>query len=243
MSGVPPALRVPRTNQQQLIGKLSESSQQVYCSRDTDLSQVSVQYFMTVGLGLGATRHGERPVEGEVGRKGISCERTFSALSAPADLEAKVCLWLSGCCRACFGHTCTNYSAPLCPHHQEIREICTYAPLAPALCIVSVRRLKCPLSDCGEQAAAARQHCLTCTISGHSAPAAVPGNGCSSSFSRGRCLQLREISEKLAEHMAREGLQGRTVTLKLKSALTFEVCIQRLPAIASHSCETCLHRQ
>lgn len=52
--------------------------------------QVRMEYFMTVGLGLGATRHGERPAEGEVGRKGISCERTFAALSAPADLEEKV---------------------------------------------------------------------------------------------------------------------------------------------------------
>ena len=87
----------PCSDQQQLIGKLSGTSQKVSCSRHTspnaDLSQVSVQYFMTVGLGLGATRHGERPAEGEVGRKGISCERTFSALSAPPDLEAKVCLW------------------------------------------------------------------------------------------------------------------------------------------------------
>jgi hypothetical protein len=27
--------------------------------------------------------------EGEVGRKGISCERTFAAISTPAELEAK----------------------------------------------------------------------------------------------------------------------------------------------------------
>ncbi len=69
---------------------------QAFCSRGTcphvGSSQVSVEYFMTVGLGLGATRHGERPADGEVGRKGISCERTFSALSAPSDLEAKVLL-------------------------------------------------------------------------------------------------------------------------------------------------------
>eukprot|EP00208_Stichococcus_sp_RCC1054_P006025 CAMPEP_0206147638 /NCGR_PEP_ID=MMETSP1473-20131121/34031_1 /ASSEMBLY_ACC=CAM_ASM_001109 /TAXON_ID=1461547 /ORGANISM="Stichococcus sp, Strain RCC1054" /LENGTH=946 /DNA_ID=CAMNT_0053544649 /DNA_START=259 /DNA_END=3099 /DNA_ORIENTATION=+ len=117
------------------IGKVMEQTLKAfgveYCSQLIEqrallsalFSKVSMEYFMTVGLGLGATRHGERPAEGEVGRKGISCERTFAALSAPADLEEK----------------------------------------------------------------------------------------------------LREISEKLAEHMAREGLQGRTLTLKLKSALTFEL--------------------
>lgn len=45
---------------------------------------------MRVGLGLGRTSHSEATPEGEVGRKGISCERTFAAISAPADLEAKV---------------------------------------------------------------------------------------------------------------------------------------------------------
>ena len=36
-------------------------------------------------------------------------------------------------------------------------------------------------------------------------------------------LQLREICTHLAEDMAREDLRGKTVTLKLKSAATFEV--------------------
>ena len=44
---------------------------------------------MQVGLGLSSTRHGER-AEGEVGRKGMSVERTFAAISEPADLHAKV---------------------------------------------------------------------------------------------------------------------------------------------------------
>ena len=34
--------------------------------------------------------HGEAAKEGEVSRKGISCERTFAAISSTADLEAKV---------------------------------------------------------------------------------------------------------------------------------------------------------
>lgn len=53
-------------------------------------TQVAVDYFMRVGLGLGQTAHGEGTPEGEVGRKGISCERTFAAISTTADLEAKV---------------------------------------------------------------------------------------------------------------------------------------------------------
>lgn len=86
-----------------------------------------------------------------------------------------------------------------------------------------------------EPTTSARQQRLTCTTSGHAAPAALYGYDSSSpSFPCGRCLQLHEISEKLAEHMAREGLQGRTVTLKLKSALTFEVRIQSMPTTACH---------
>lgn len=36
-------------------------------------------------------------------------------------------------------------------------------------------------------------------------------------------LQLKEICSHLADDMAREGLRGKTLTLKLKSAATFEV--------------------
>ena len=42
------------------------------------------------GLGLGRTLHSEPAKEGEVTRKGISCERTFAAISSREDLEAKV---------------------------------------------------------------------------------------------------------------------------------------------------------
>lgn len=52
-------------------------------------SPVSTSFFMAVGLGIGRTQHGEPIEEGAVGRKGISCERTFSAVGAPAELEAK----------------------------------------------------------------------------------------------------------------------------------------------------------
>ena len=36
-------------------------------------------------------------------------------------------------------------------------------------------------------------------------------------------MQLKEICSHLADDMAREGLRGKTLTLKLKSAATFEV--------------------
>lgn len=52
-------------------------------------SPISMDFFLHCALGLGATTHPERVAEGEVGRKGISCERTFRALSDRADLEAK----------------------------------------------------------------------------------------------------------------------------------------------------------
>jgi len=54
--------------------------------------QISTDFFLATGLGLGSTAHGDEPKEGEVGRKGISCERTFPRISAPEDLEAKVLL-------------------------------------------------------------------------------------------------------------------------------------------------------
>lgn len=39
---------------------------------------------------MGRTQHSAPVEDGAVGRKGISVERTFAALSTPADLEAKV---------------------------------------------------------------------------------------------------------------------------------------------------------
>ena len=41
------------------------------------LTPVQLSFFLEAALGLGATRHEPPPGEGEVGRKGMSCERTF----------------------------------------------------------------------------------------------------------------------------------------------------------------------
>ena len=57
-------------------------------------SEISCNFFLEASLGLGNTAHWDTPQRGEVGRKGISCERTFGALSKPEDLEAKVCMSL-----------------------------------------------------------------------------------------------------------------------------------------------------
>lgn len=62
--------------------------------------QTAMDFFLVTGLGLGSTRHGEEPREGQVGRKGISCERTFARLSQPADLEAKVAVTLVPSCNS-----------------------------------------------------------------------------------------------------------------------------------------------
>ena len=53
-------------------------------------AQISMDFFLATGLGLGSTEHGDEPKEGQVGRRGISCERTFARISAVEDLEAKV---------------------------------------------------------------------------------------------------------------------------------------------------------
>ena len=47
------------------------------------------QHLPAQGLGLGRTQHAEAVAEGAVGRKGMSVERTFTAISSWADLEAK----------------------------------------------------------------------------------------------------------------------------------------------------------
>ena len=62
-------------------------------------SPIATDSFLSAGLGLGRTVHGEAAKEGEVSRKGISCERTFAAISSTADLEAKV-------------------NASICRHHE-----------------------------------------------------------------------------------------------------------------------------
>eukprot|EP00891_Asterochloris_glomerata_P005434 jgi/Astpho2/5434/e_gw1.00076.4.1_t len=52
-------------------------------------SPLAMESFLSAGLGLGRTLHSEPAKEGEVTRKGISCERTFAAISSREDLEAK----------------------------------------------------------------------------------------------------------------------------------------------------------
>ncbi|KIY92783.1 DNA polymerase kappa subunit [Monoraphidium neglectum] len=53
-------------------------------------SPVALEFFLGVSLGLGATRHSELPPESEPQRKGISCERTFKAVSDPKTLHETV---------------------------------------------------------------------------------------------------------------------------------------------------------
>lgn len=53
-------------------------------------SALSTDFFFSAALALGTTRHSSRPSQEEPHRKGISCERTFRAMSLRADLEAMV---------------------------------------------------------------------------------------------------------------------------------------------------------
>ena len=53
-------------------------------------SPTSLDFFLQCGMGVGATLHAPQPSPGDVGRKGISAERTFRPISARADLEAKL---------------------------------------------------------------------------------------------------------------------------------------------------------
>jgi DNA polymerase kappa len=58
-------------------------------------SSISAHFFLSAGLGLGHTQHGSSRGDeggggGGVGRKGISCERTFANMSSPADMEKMV---------------------------------------------------------------------------------------------------------------------------------------------------------
>lgn len=58
------------------------------------LSDISSSSLIQAGLGLGSTQHSSRASGGgeggEPGRKGISCERTFGAMSLPGDMEQMV---------------------------------------------------------------------------------------------------------------------------------------------------------
>ena len=70
---------------------------------------LSVDFFIRSGLGLGQTGHSALPEPGAVGRRGMSVERTFPAVSSPADLEA----WVRGptlrfCLQACDVLACQN---------------------------------------------------------------------------------------------------------------------------------------
>jgi hypothetical protein len=51
---------------------------------------LSVDFFIRIGLGLGQAVHSGPPEPGAVGRRGMSVERTFPAVSSPAELEAWV---------------------------------------------------------------------------------------------------------------------------------------------------------
>jgi DNA polymerase kappa len=60
-------------------------------------SSISARFFLSAGLGLGQTQHGSDKGDeagacggGGVGRKGISCERTFQNMSSPAEMEKTV---------------------------------------------------------------------------------------------------------------------------------------------------------
>ena len=64
-------------------------------------SEVAVDCFMEAGLGLGRTQHHERLRDGEVGRKGMSVERTFAVIHTTQDLEAKVDKSLLPRCQPC----------------------------------------------------------------------------------------------------------------------------------------------
>lgn len=54
------------------------------------LSPIACDFIFSAALGLGATRHAERPPENEPHRKGISVERTFRNMSNRGELEAMV---------------------------------------------------------------------------------------------------------------------------------------------------------
>lgn len=132
---------------------------------------------MTVGLGLGATRHGERPADGELGRKGISCERTFSALSAPADLEAKVLLVVWALQDGPRSYLHQVISSPLSSSMIIIEKHLHVYYWPPVYCLCQAHGVPAKRMWGGKPTTSARQQRLACTTSGHAAPAALPGNG------------------------------------------------------------------
>ena len=53
-------------------------------------SEISAEFLFGAALGIGNAEHPEPVAEGEITRKGISCERTFAAISKWQDLESMV---------------------------------------------------------------------------------------------------------------------------------------------------------
>ncbi len=124
-----------------------------------------------------------------MGRKGMSCERTFQAMGEPAELEAKA--WLSDqcCCMWC------NWVET----HSRVWHAGLLAVSAGVVPDTSADR--CMLAGLV---------CLPRLACEH-----PPDEVCMH-------VQCAELSEKLAEDLASEGLKGKTITLKLKET-NFEV--------------------
>lgn len=55
-------------------------------------SEITTDFTLSAALGLGGTSHHPPAREGQVSRKGMGVERTFTVISQPKDLEAKVLL-------------------------------------------------------------------------------------------------------------------------------------------------------
>lgn len=134
----------------------------------------------------GATRHAELPPDSEPQRKGISCERTFKAVSSPEALHGTV-------------------------SRGRRRAGAVAAARQPFLITRRPRRSRgaAPLrtqgyDDPGHNRSMPRPRPLFDRTSLPLAP------------------QLKALAEHLAADMAEEGIEGRTITLKLKAA-TFEV--------------------
>ena len=138
-----------------------------------------VDFTLSAGLGLGQTRHSLPTPEGEPGRKGISCERSFKPMTSTQELEAMVGPWV------------WQYAIPI-----------SYRLLSPTSLIPSSSIL----------VSLQPPHLVT--------------HLCTS--------QASTLVTHLCEDMAAEGLEGRTITLKLKLT-TFELRTRAatLPAYAS----------
>lgn len=83
----------------------------------------SREWLARVALGLGATQHTQGPAPGEVGRKGMSCERTFRWVQPGRRLGWGVGL-IGGASMLCTAHLITCSCSHLCSHHQPSRARC-----------------------------------------------------------------------------------------------------------------------